>query len=136
MNQENLTTLIIAEEKAALEEWNRGNPTGYLDIYAEDITYFDPFLKKRLAGFEEMKTLYEGVRGAIHVESYEMIDPVVQIDGRMAVLSYNLVSHSGNDTMRWNCTEVYRQQPDEQWKIIHNHWSLTEPIAYNNIPPA
>jgi len=128
MNQNNLAEAIIAMEKAALEEWNQGNPTGYLNIYAEDITYFDPFQKKRFDGFEKMKTFYESLRGASQVERYEMIDPVVQIAGEMAVLSYNLVSYTENDVYRWNCTEVYRQQPDKQWKIIHNHWSFVRPM--------
>ena len=128
MNQENLATTIIAMEKAALEEWNKGNPSGYLNIYAEDITYFDPFQEKRFDGFEKMKLFYESLRGSVQVENYEMIDPVVQIVGETAVLSYNLVSQSGNDVYRWNCTEVYQQQPDKQWKIIHNHWSFVRPM--------
>ena len=128
MNQENLATTIIAMEKAALEEWNRGNPSGYLAIYAEDITYFDPFQEKRFDGFEKMKTFYESLRGTVQADKYEMIDPIVQIAGETAVLSYNLVSQSGNNVYRWNCTEVYRQQPDKQWKIIHNHWSFVRPM--------
>jgi len=128
MNQENLAANIIAMERAALEEWNRGNPSGYLDIYADDITYFDPFQEKRFDGFEKMQAFYESLRGQGSVEKYEMIDPVVQIASEMAVLSYNLVSCSGSDIYRWNCTEVYRQQPDSQWKIIHNHWSFVRPM--------
>ncbi len=33
---EALANKIIAIEKAALEEWNKGNPDGYLNIYAND----------------------------------------------------------------------------------------------------
>jgi len=120
--EEDLATTIIAMERAALEEWNKGNPTGYLDIYAEDITYFDPF--QRIIGFEKIRELYESIRGEVQVEKYEIIDPVVQISGKTVVLSYNLVSCSGDKVYHWNCTEVYQQQPDTQWKIIHNHWSL------------
>ena len=122
MNKENLATTIIAIEKAALEEWNKGNPTGYLSIYAEDFTYFDP--AQRINGFEKIKELYESIRGRIQVEKYEMIDPVVQISGETAVLSYVLESYPGGKLSCWNCTEVYQKQPDKQWKIIHNHWSL------------
>ena len=128
MNQKNLETTIIEMEKAALEEWNRGNPTSYLDIYADDITYFDPFQEKRFDGFEKMQTFYESLRGTFQVERYEMIDPVVQTAGEIAVLSYNLVSYSGSNVSRWNCTEVYQQQSDKQWKIIHNHWSFVRPM--------
>jgi ketosteroid isomerase-like protein len=122
MNEENLAAAIIAMEKAALEEWNRGNPTGYLDIYAENITYFDPI--QRINGFEKIKELYESIRGKLQVEKYEIIDPVVQVSGNTVVLGYILVSHAENKVYRWNCTEVYQQQSDKQWKIIHSHWSL------------
>ena len=123
MNEENLATTLIAMEKAALEEWLKGNPTNYLNIYAEDFTYFDPI--QRLHGFEKIKELYESMRGSVQIEKYEIIDPVVQVYGETAVLSYNLVTYSGGEVVGENCTEVYRQQPDKQWKIIHSHWSLS-----------
>ncbi|MDR1402913.1 MAG: nuclear transport factor 2 family protein [Tannerellaceae bacterium] len=115
---------IISLEKSALEEWNRGNPSEYLKIYSKDITYFDPFQEKRLDGLDAVEKLYERLRGNISVEKYEMLNPVVEICQDMAVLSYNLISCSGHDVYRWNCTEVYRMEADNQWKIIHNHWSL------------
>jgi len=128
MKQKNLATTIIGMEKAALEKWNNDDPSGFLAIYAEDITYFDPFQEKRIDGFKNMKDYYESMQGSVHVEKYEMIDPVVQISGETAVLSYNLVNQAGNEIYRWNCTEVYRQQADKQWKIIHNHWSYIRPM--------
>jgi len=123
MNEENLAKTIIAMEKAALEKWLKGNPTGYLNIYAEDFTYFDPI--QRLNGFEKIKEFYESMRGSVQVEKYEIIDPIVQIYGETAVLSYNLVTYSGGEVIGENCTEVYQQQLDKQWKIIHSHWSLS-----------
>jgi len=41
-----------------------------------------------------------------------------------AELSYILETYPGGNLSRWNCTEVYQQQSNKQWKIIHNHWSL------------
>jgi ketosteroid isomerase-like protein len=123
MNKENVATTIITMEKTALEEWNKGNPTGYLNLYAEDITYFDPI--QRIIGFEKISNFYESARGKIQVEKYEMLDPVVQVFGERAVLSYILETYPNDKISRWNCTEVYQQQPDKQWKIIHSHWSLS-----------
>lgn len=124
MNQESIETTIIELEKVALEKLNKGNPSGYLEIYADDITYFDPFQEKRFDGFKSVQTFYKSLEGTINIEQYEMIDPVVQIAGEIAVLSYNLESYIGNDIFREKCTEVYKQQPDKQWKIIHSHWSI------------
>lgn len=120
----NVAAEIIALEKSALEKWNQGNPSGYLEIFSTCITYFDPFQKARLDGFEVMETFYESLRGKISVGSYEMLNPVVEVTGEMAVLSYHLTSHSGVEVYKWNCTEVYRMEAGNQWKIIHNHWSM------------
>jgi len=122
MNKENLATTIVSMEKAALEEWLKGNPTGYLNIYAEDFTYFDPI--QRINGFDKIKEFYESLRGSVQVEKYEMIDPVVQISDETVVLTYGLETYSEGEVIGENCTEVYQQQPDKQWKIIHSHWSL------------
>jgi ketosteroid isomerase-like protein len=119
---------IIGLEKAALERWNNGDPSGYLEIYTPDVTYFDPFLEKRLDGLDTITKLYEPIKGKVHVDSYEMIDPLVQASDKMAVLTFNLNSYyDGGKCQKWNCTEVYRLEPSGQWKIIQTHWSLTKP---------
>ena len=123
MNKDSLSTTIIAMEKAALEEWLKGNPTGYLNIYAKDFTYFDPI--QRINDFGKINEFYESMRGSVQVEKYEMIDPIVQIYGETAVLTYSLVTYSANNVIGENCTEVYQQQSDKLWKIIHSHWSLS-----------
>jgi len=124
MNQDDLETTIIRMERNALEKLNKGNPSGYLEIYADNITYFDPFQEKRFDGFENVKTFYESMQGTINIENYEMINPVVQIIGKTAILSYNLASHIGEGVFREKCTEVYSLQPNKQWKIVHSHWSI------------
>jgi hypothetical protein len=47
----------------------------------------------------------------------------------MAVLTYNLESYSGETVWKENCTEVYRLEENDEWKIIHSHWLLTKPFA-------
>lgn len=129
MDKKRTANALIAQEKAALEAWNQGNPSGYLEIYDRDITYFDPYHEKRIDGIESMQNLYESLRGQIRVDAYEMIDTHVEVSEEMAVLTYNLVSFSPEEVMRWNCTEVYRPDDRGAWKIIHNHWSLILPSA-------
>jgi len=129
MKKDELKEKILALEIEALEKWNNGNPSGYLELYSEDITYFDPFQEKRFDGKEKMTAFYEELRGKGKVDRYEIIDPQVQALGNVAVLTYNLESYAGEKLFKWNCTEVYRQKDNEQWEIIHNHWSLVKPIS-------
>jgi ketosteroid isomerase-like protein len=122
---------IIALERGALDRWGRGDPQGYLDLYAREVTYFDPMREKRIDGLEAMKQALEPIKGLVNVDRYEMIDPHVYRAGDTAILTYNLVSHgrspNGEVTVvRWNSTAVYAQI-DRQWKIVHSHWSFTKP---------
>ena len=122
---------IIALERGALDRWGRGDPGGYLELYARDVTYFDPMRERRVDGLDAMKQLLEPIRGRVKVDHYEMIAPHVYRAGDAAVLTYNLVSQGRRPdgeaaTTRWNSTAVY-MQIDGRWKIVHSHWSFTKP---------
>lgn len=120
-----IAALIIDMEKRALERWNNGDPSGFLEIADPDVVYFDPFLEQRLDGIEALTEYYESLRGKVKVDHNEFINPKVQVYGDMAVLTFNLVSHAGITQTRWNCTEVYRNR-EGQWRIIQTHWSITQ----------
>ena len=95
-------------------------------ISAPDVVYFDPFLPRRLDGLDALMTYYEGIRGQVSVERFEILHPRVQVVGAAAILTFNFVSHGGNENaLRWNCTEVFRRDGDA-WHIVQTHWSFTE----------
>jgi ketosteroid isomerase-like protein len=126
------TRAIIEMEQKALQRWGKGDPSGYFEIMAPDTTYFDPTLAKRVDGVEALHAVIDPFRGKIRVERAEMIDPKVQQQGDMAVLTFNLVSHGAQlgdgprGEVRWNATEVYRKTSGG-WRIVHSHWSYTRP---------
>lgn len=118
---------IIAMERAALERWGKGDPSGFLEISSPDVVYFDPMLERRLEGLDALTRLYEAVRGKVHLARHELLNPKVQCCGEAAVLTYNFVGESGGETAYWNCTEVYRRTP-AGWRIVQTHWSFTRPF--------
>jgi uncharacterized protein (TIGR02246 family) len=132
----NVTEHIISLERSALDRWIRADPDGYLSLYAKDATYFDPFREKRVDGLDELKARTAAMRGVtlpFTEPRYDMINPMVEVDGNVAVLTFNLVNYgkpsgSAKETVlaRWNATEVYRKI-DGAWRIIHTHWSFTQP---------
>jgi ketosteroid isomerase-like protein len=122
---------IIDLERGALDRWGKGDPQGYIEIFADEITYFDPMQAKRIDGLEAMRAFLAPITGKVKVDRYEMIGPKVQRHGEVAVLTFNLVSHGRSPegvarTMAWNSTETYALI-DGKWKIIHSHWSFTKP---------
>lgn len=121
-----LARKIIALETAALRRWCDGDPSGFLAISAPDVTYFEPFLARRLDGLDALTAHYEALRGKIRAERFELLDPLVQPLGDAgAVLSFDFVSWSGAEARRmaWHCSEVYARKP-EGWRIVQTHWSL------------
>ena len=57
---------IVAQERSALEQWAAGNPLGYLDIDAADVTYFDDIgAHSRVDGIEAMRTYLSSLEGRI-----------------------------------------------------------------------
>jgi ketosteroid isomerase-like protein len=125
-NSKDAAATILALERAALDRWGKGDPDGFLEITDPEVVYFDPFQPRRVNGIEQLRKLYDEARGKIRIDRYEIIDPKVQIAGELALLTFNFVSHGSEGEMRWNTTEVYRLRSG-QWRIIHSHWSLTQP---------
>jgi hypothetical protein len=124
-NEKDVAATIIALERAALDRWGKGDPSGYLEISAPEVVYFDPFLERRLDGLEALTRHYETLRGKIRIDRDEFINPKVQVCGDVAVLTFNLISYIGETQMRWNCTEVFQRQ-SSRWRIIQTHWSITQ----------
>jgi len=124
---------IVALERGALDRWGKGDPEGFFDIMAPDLTYFDPLTAKRIDGKDALRTYIAPFTGKIRIEKVEMIDPKVQRCGDLAVLTFNLVDYGAQigdgpkTTARWNSTEVY-QRIDGRWKIVHSHWSYIKPV--------
>ena len=123
---------IIAMERAALDRWGAGDPRGYLEIMASDVTYFDPIQERRIDGLPAMTAMLLSWAGKIKVDRYDMTNPLVQQHGDVALLTFNLVSYrrqaDGTEypIAHWNSTEVYARV-DAAWRIIHSHWSFVKP---------
>ena len=130
---DNATSEIIGLTRAALDRWGKGDIQGPLELYAPDITYFDPYQEKRVDGIEAMKKIYAPVAGKLKIGRYDMIDPKVQRHGDVAILTFNLIDDvilapdgPGNVRVPWNCTQVYARI-DRKWRVVSEHWSFIKP---------
>ena len=117
---------FVALERSAMDGLQKGDPGPALAISDREITYFHIMTDRRLDGLPALQALYEPYRGRPLFDSYEMLDPKVQVSGDVAVLTYNFVRHNGTAAGRWNATQVY-QRKKEGWRIIHSHFSMTRP---------
>ena len=116
---------ILALERRAMDRWARGDPLGYLDIDAEDVTYFDDIgANSRINGIDAMRTYFTSLQGKIPPHRYELVDPDVQVYGDVGILTlrYNAFAADGQPLAHWKATSVYHRRGKE-WRIVHAHWS-------------
>ena len=124
---EKIGTIVLEMERAALDRWCQGDPSGFLEITAPEVVYFDPEQALRMDGIDALTAYYTGIRGKLRLDRYQLVNPTIQVSGTTAVLTYNYVAYIGGQTHRWNCTEVYCRR-GEQWWITQTHWSITQPL--------
>jgi hypothetical protein len=122
--------VVVEMECRALERWGNGDPSGFLEISDPEVVYFDPYHERRIDGLAALTDCYEGIRGQVKFDRFELINPHVQLAGQVAVLTFNYVSYAGQERDRWNCTEVYAQR-ECGWRIIQTHWSKTLPFEHS-----
>jgi ketosteroid isomerase-like protein len=124
---------VIATERAAIQRWGKGDPGGFLETYAPEVTYFDPTQERLIDGLPAMTAYLTPLRGKISIDRFELLNPKVQRYGDIAVLSYNIVNYrrlpdgTESATTRWNSTAVFRRI-DGKWRTIHSHFSYTKPV--------
>ncbi len=119
---------LMSLESHAMERWRKGDPWGFIELSAPEVTYFDTGTPQRINGRDALRVEYKQREGKIFYEVMDFIDPCVQVYGDLAVLFYRFFSTrlnpDGSVAFRvpWNCTEVFQRHPGN-WKIIHTHWS-------------
>ena len=125
MNAENVEETIVTLERAVLDRWCKGDPYGFVENAADDVTWFDHVTEARIDGIAALKEHVRQFVDQIDVPRYEMPNVKVTTYGNVAVLTCNWNTYSGEGelTSRWNATEVYRRSGD-QWKYVHMHWAL------------
>lgn len=118
--------IIITKEKAFLDRWITGDTFGFIEIAAEEITYFDPGLEKRCTGKNEFQEWIASFNGTFSFPDYELLDPQVQLHGDIGILTFNFVGFMQDGSKEyWNTTEVYKLIEGD-WKLISSHWSQTK----------
>lgn len=117
--------IIIAKEKMALDRWAKGDPYGFIELAAEEVTYFAEGTDTLVRGFKAFEMANAPMKGKINIPRFEMRDPKVQLYGEVGILTYVLYNYSELDsiTSRWRSTEVYLLMNDD-WRLIHSHWTI------------
>ena len=136
VSKEEISRTVLELEKSFNERWSLGDNRGYLDNYAEEISYFDPVLKDLIVGRDAVIAHIESIYSNPHIVRSDYRNPAVSVSdsGDFAVLAYNLNTYvrddDGNEQQlrAWNATEAYRLI-DGEWRIVHSNWAFAETAA-------
>ena len=124
---------ILSLERAINERWNKGDVDGALEMYSDDVSYFDPLTATRLDGRKAVEPYFrQFFEGKLNILRNEFPNPqvIVSEGGDLAVLHYNLLNIVPNGQggekqgTAWNSTQVYRLIGG-QWRVVHVNWSFT-----------
>ncbi len=137
-----ITETILSLEQGINERWNKGDVDGALEMYSENVSYFDPLTQTRLDGRKAVEPYFrQFFEGKLNILRNDFPNPqvIVSEGGDLAVLSYNLQNflddqHGGEKPgTPWNSTQVYRLEGG-RWRIAHVHWSFTRhPAAMQGV---
>jgi ketosteroid isomerase-like protein len=125
--QENVEQAILAKERQSLDRWSAGDPLGYAEGFAEDVSYFDDIgAQTRIDGLEELQSYLTSLVGQVPPHSYEIVNHRVQVYGDVAIstLRYH-ATIEGEPGPPWKATNVYNWV-DSDWQLVHANWSLVE----------
>lgn len=123
-----LDALLDKLRTALVPYFGESDPSGYVEMYANNITYFDPWCDGKLAGDAAREHLM-GMAGSIPLLGYEIMNPSVDVAGNAAVLTLNmqlLDPESGTQVAVWNTTQVH-DLAASGWPLVHAHWSYAVP---------
>ena len=69
---------LVALERSALDKWIRRDPQGYLDLYAPEVSYFDPLSKTRLDGIDAVRAMVQAPSPKPQALKPRMIRPLLE----------------------------------------------------------
>lgn len=121
----NASEEIIALERSALDKWAHSNTMGYIDISADDVTWFDFTGDEQLVeGRNAVKKFLSPLSGQIPLHNYEIVNPKVQVYENCAILTFHwkAVTNDSKPLPGWKATSVYYWK-DGKWQQVHANWS-------------
>ncbi len=141
MTQKEIETLIDFEQQIQWR-WSCGDPNGYIDALAEDVTYVDPLAKQFLYGREAVSAHFkrimpEGPTGIVRQEYHNETARVMNENEVLLVFGFTTfkADERGNEKLflSWNISLIFRKT-DGRWLLTHGHLSLRNDFDLESLP--
>ena len=122
--KEEAKAVIWKKIQAANVRWASGDPMGFLECSAQDITWSEPFTpQNRVSGYKAMKLFLESFKGKVPPHKHELLNSMFQFYNDMMIVTYHYqATIEGELADPWKVTAVYRYI-DGDWLAVHENWS-------------
>ena len=121
---------LVAIEKTKLDPWyGEASTDVYVSHIADDSTYFDPWVARKLRGPEVIEYL-KTMEGTIPHLAYEIVDPSAEVRDGIVIFTYLIETadpQTGAPADRWMVTKIL-SRADGGWEVIHTHYGLPVPV--------
>ncbi|MFI6699552.1 YybH family protein [Streptomyces sp. NPDC050509] len=131
---------LVEFEKSIQWRWSSGDPTGYMDALAEDVTYVDPLAEYVLVGREAVREHFKRIYADAGITRQEYLNEVARPlskDEVLLVFTFNTYQQdeTGEEKLflSWNMSLIFRRT-DGEWLMSHGHLSLRNAWDLGLIP--
>lgn len=127
--QEEAKAVIKAKIEQAAEKWASGNPTGYAEYAANDITWVDDLgAMFPVSGKDSLKAYLENFTGQIPAHDHVLSDMAFQFYGDMAIVTYRYTgTFEGIQADPWKVSAVFKYSEND-WFSVHENWSEVKKV--------
>ncbi|MEJ2544216.1 MAG: nuclear transport factor 2 family protein [Calditrichaceae bacterium] len=115
---------IMEKINMAAEKWSKGDPLGYVECAADDITWMDDLdAQLPVIGKVALKSYLEGFKGKVPPHEKELSDFVFNFYDDIVIITYRYTgTFDGVPADPWKVTSVYRYINGE-WLSVHENWT-------------
>jgi len=113
----------------ANDRWAEGDPMGFVDVAADDITWMDDLgAATPVVGKEAVTAYLESFKGQVPPHQHELSDNLFQNYGDIVIVTYRYRGTFENVPQDpWKVTSVYRYA-DGDWLSVHENWTVVKSV--------
>jgi len=124
-SQKEAIAAIKAKIEMANNKWAKGDPMGFAEMAAEDITWLDDLAAQSpVHGIDSLSAYLKNFEGKIPPHEHELSDMKFQLYDDIVIVTYRYKGTSdGKPANPWKVTSVFKYS-DGDWHSVHENWSV------------
>lgn len=125
--QEEAKKAILEKIEMANEKWANGDPMGFVEVAANDITWMDDLAAQfPISGKDSLEAYLENFKGQIPPHEHELSDFAFQFYDDIVIVTYRYTgTFDGVPADPWKVTSVYKYINGD-WLSVHENWTLVK----------